>query len=163
VGPLSLEKTRPHAGKGWTDSGEAHDERGFKHRGEGEPRGVPVPPELVWILRRHLDRCGAGEDGRLFRSERGNVVGASTYSRVWQEARRLGLSPRLVDSPVAGRPYDLRHAGVSLWLNAGVPVPEVAERAGHSVDVLLRVYAKCIDGQEAAVNRRIEKALEDNE
>jgi hypothetical protein len=48
---------------------------------------------------------------------------------------------------------------VSLWLNAGVPAPEVADHAGHSVDVLLKIYAKCIDGQEATVNRRIEEAL----
>jgi hypothetical protein len=48
---------------------------------------------------------------------------------------------------------------VSLWLNAGVPAPEVAERAGHSVDVLLKVYAKCIDGQAASVNARIQQAL----
>lgn len=34
--------------------------------------------------------------------------------------------------------------------------PEVAERAGHSVDVLLKVYAKCIDGQRDQVNRAIE-------
>jgi hypothetical protein len=46
-----------------------------------------------------------------------------------------------------------------LWLNAGVPAPEVARRAGHGVDVLLRVYAKCIDGQEESVNRRIDDAL----
>jgi hypothetical protein len=59
-------------------------------------------------------------------------------------------------SPLAGRPYDLRHAAVSLWLNGGVPAPEVAERAGHSVDVLLKVYAKCIDGQRETVNKTIE-------
>jgi len=35
-----------------------------------------------------------------------------------------------VASALAGRPYDLRHAAVSLWLNAGVPATEVAERAG---------------------------------
>jgi len=64
-----------------------------------------------------------------------------------------------VPSPLAGRPYDLRHAAVSLWLNGGVPAPEVAERAGHSVDVLLKVYAKCVDGQGATVNARIEEAL----
>jgi hypothetical protein len=48
---------------------------------------------------------------------------------------------------------------VSLWLNAGVHAPEVAERAGHSADVLLRVYAKCIDGQREIANQRIQKAL----
>jgi integrase len=66
-----------------------------------------------------------------------------------------------VASPVARRPYDLRHAAVSLWLNSGVPATEVAERAGHSVDVLLKVYAKCIAGQEEMANRRIEDALGD--
>jgi hypothetical protein len=48
---------------------------------------------------------------------------------------------------------------VSLSPNAGVPAPEVAERAGHSVDMLLKVYAKCIDGQAASVNNRIQQAL----
>ena len=53
----------------------------------------------------------------------------------------------------------MRHTAVSLWLNLGVPAPEVAVRAGHGADVLLRVYAKCIDGQEAIVNKRIEDGL----
>ena len=50
---------------------------------------------------------------------------------------------------------------MSLWLNSGVPATEVARRAGHSVEVLLRVYAKCIDGQHDALNQRIEDALAD--
>jgi hypothetical protein len=48
---------------------------------------------------------------------------------------------------------------VSLWLNAGVPAPTVARRAGHSVDELLRVYAACIDGEDQLANRRITDAL----
>jgi len=48
---------------------------------------------------------------------------------------------------------------VSLWLNAGVHAPEVAQRAGHSVEVLLKVYAKCIDDDAWIMNERIEKAL----
>jgi integrase len=66
-----------------------------------------------------------------------------------------------VDSPLARRPYDLRHAAVSLWLNSGVPVTEVAERAGHSVDVLMKVYAKCIEGQKDMINDRTQDALND--
>jgi integrase len=58
--------------------------------------------------------------------------------------------------PVAGRrPYDLRHAVVSLWLNSGVPATEVVRRAGHGVAVLLKIYAHCIDGQAEAANKRI--------
>jgi hypothetical protein len=77
----------------------------------------------------------------------------------WLLDRLLALTPVQVASPLAGRPYDLRHAAVSLWPNSGVLATDVAARAGHSVDVLLKVYAKCIDGQEATVNQRIEDAL----
>jgi hypothetical protein len=49
--------------------------------------------------------------GRLFQSERGNVIAASSYSRVWKRARELGLLPDHVASVLAARPYDLRHAG----------------------------------------------------
>ncbi|ACU34561.1 tyrosine-type recombinase/integrase [Actinosynnema mirum] len=155
-GVLMLGESRPSAGKRWTDSGEVHDQRGLKHRGVKEVRPVPIPPVLVTILREHIARFGSAPDGRLFRSPNDGVVSSSTYSRVWEQARAYGLTPAQVASPLAGRPYDLRHAAVSLWLNGGVPAPEVAERAGHSVDVLLKVYAKCIDGQRETVNRKIE-------
>jgi integrase len=58
-------------------------------------------------------------------------------------------------------PYDLRHACASLMLNAGVPATEAARRLGHSVAMLLKRYANCIDGQELAANERIARALED--
>ncbi len=48
---------------------------------------------------------------------------------------------------------------MSTWLNAGVPPTEVAARAGHSVAVLLTVYAKCIDGGRATHNGRIDGIL----
>lgn len=35
--------------------------------------------------------------------------------------------------------------------------------AGHSVDVLLRIYAKCIDGQDEVAKRRISDALSDDD
>ncbi|MEU4686472.1 tyrosine-type recombinase/integrase [Streptomyces xinghaiensis] len=161
-GRIELAETRPTAGKAWTDSGEAHDRRGLKQRAAGEVRLVPIPPPLVRLLREHLDEFGTAEDGRLFASERGNVVAASSYSRVWKQARELALLPGQRTSVLAARPYDLRHAGVSQWLNSGVPAPEVAARAGHSVDVLLKIYAKCIDGQEQEMNDRIMRGLGDD-
>jgi hypothetical protein len=42
---------------------------------------------------------------------------------------------------------------------AGVLATEVARRAGHSVVVLLKMYAHCIDGQAEAANKRIADAL----
>jgi integrase len=98
--------------------------------------------------------------GRHRRSPRhGGPVGSSAYWLVWEQARKLGLPPVRAEPPLVGRPYDLRHAGVSLWLNAGVPATEVARRAGHSVDVLLKIYASCIDGDERTANQPIDDAL----
>ena len=158
-GRLVLEKSRPEVNRRWTDTAFAHEERGLKHRPVTETRPVPIPPELVAILRQHLDTFGAASDGRIFSSDRGRAVASTAISDVWAEARTLALTPAQVASPLAGRPYDLRHAAVSLWLNAGVPATQVAERAGHSVEVLLRVYAKCLDGGDQIANLRIETAL----
>jgi integrase len=122
-------------------------------------RFVPVAPQLTTLLQRHLDRFGTAPDGRLFRGEYGGPVSDSVYGRIWQRARAATLTPDEQASPLAARPYDLRHAAVSTWLNAGVPATQVAEWAGHSVHVLLKVYAKCILGQEQAARQRIEAAL----
>jgi integrase len=81
-GTVLLNRTRLSVGKQWTDSGEAHDDRGLKNRPTEEVRLVPVPPQLVAILPQHLDTFGTAEDGRLFTNERGGVVGSSTYYRV---------------------------------------------------------------------------------
>jgi integrase len=156
-GRLTLVKSRPKANRRWTDTGESHDERGLKHRGSNETRPVPIPPELVAILKEHLEEFGATTDGRLFRTRRGGIL--SHYAEVWAAARPLALTPEQVASPIANNPYSLRHAAVSLWLDAGVPATDIAQRAGHGVDVLLRVYAKCLHGGEEIANERIERAL----
>ena len=111
------------------------------------------------ILREHITEFGTAADGRIFQTERGGIVGSTAYGDVWAQTRALALAPAQAASPLARRPYDLRHAGVSLWLNSGVPATEVAERAGHSVKVLLQIYAKCIEGQQDGANRRIDDAL----
>jgi hypothetical protein len=44
---------------------------------------------------------------------------------------------------------------VSLWLRSGVDATEVVRRAGHSVDVLLRIYASVLDDTEKEANNRM--------
>nr|BFE32978.1 hypothetical protein GCM10010200_052290 [Actinomadura rugatobispora] len=46
------------------------------------------------------------------------------------------LTDAQLKTPLAKRPYDLRHARLTLWLNGGVPAADVAARAGHSVAML---------------------------
>jgi integrase len=90
---------------------------------------------------------------------RGVELPTITYRPAWAKAREDALTPEEQASPLARRPYDLRHACLSTWLNGGVYPTQVAEWAGHGVDVLLRIYAKCIDGQHELAKRRISEAL----
>jgi integrase len=158
-GELVLEASTPAAGAAWTDSGRRREERQLKHRARGETRVVPSPPALTALLHAHLEAFGTGRDGLLFSGVRGGELAESTYCRVWRKARVVALAADEVASPLARRPYDLRHAAVSTWLNAGVAPTQVAAWAGHSVAVLLQIYAKCIVGQEEAARRRIDAAL----
>jgi integrase len=157
-GRIVLAASASRAGRPWTDEGTARQERGLKHRADNETRTIPVPPVLVRRLRAHIKRYGTTVDGRIFQTARGGILQDSGYNEVWDEARREALTPAQYRSPL-GRPYDLRHAAVSLWLNSGVPATEVARRAGHGVAVLLKIYAHCIDGQADAANQRIIDAL----
>jgi integrase len=158
-GRIDLAASAARAGKDWTDDGTARQVRGLKHRAQHETRSIPIPPVLVRLLRAHLKQYGTAPSGRIFQTARGGLIQDSGYSAVWADARAAALTPAQQASPLARRPYDLRHAGVSLALNAGVPATEVARRAGHSVAVLLKIYAHCIDGQADAANKRITDAL----
>jgi integrase len=158
-GEFLLEKAAPHAGKEWTDSGRQRDDRGLKHRPVDEVRSVPIPPPLAGILRDHLAEFGTGPGDRLFRGERGDEVPVITYLRVWHKARARAFTPEVVAGPLAKVPYDLRHAALSTWLNGGVPATQVAEWAGNSVEVLLKVYAKVQDNMVREAQARMAAAL----
>lgn len=158
-GELYLPGSAPTTGVAWGDSGRRRDRRGLKHRPRNEVRVVPSVPPLTALLHEHLGAFGTTRDGHLFQGQRGGDLSESTYGRIWQEARRRALTVEEAASPLARRPYDLRHAAVSTWLNSGVEPTRVAEWAGHSVSVLLRVYAKCIAGQEATAKDRVGRAL----
>ena len=158
-GELYLPKSEPTTGAAWADSGKRRDRRGLKHRPREEVRVVPCAPPLTDLLHQHLTEFGSGPEGRLIRGPQGNNLSDSTYGRIWQKARETALTPQELASPLAKRPYDLRHAAVSTWLNGGVAPTQVAEWAGHSVAVLLRVYAKCIAGQGLTARDQISRAL----
>jgi integrase len=157
-GELRLTHAEPRSGTRWTDSRKSRERRVLKHRAVGETRPVPIHPELVTLLRARLDQYGTRHDRRLFTGPRGGVVAEWAYLEVFHTARQAAFSDAEAATPLMSRPYDLRHAAVSTWLNAGVPAAQVAEWAGHSVAVLLRIYAKCIAGQDDEAKRRIEEA-----
>jgi integrase len=146
--------------KGRDDRGTNRDRRQLKQRARGETRSAPCPPELTELIHAHVRRFGLAPDGRLFRGERNEgEVPHGTISKIWRRARAEVFTAEVLASPLAGTPYDLRHAAVSTWLNGGVPWSEVAEWAGHSVEILLKIYAKCLDGGTELLRNRVQRAL----
>lgn len=57
------------------------------------------------------------------------------------------------------RSYGVRHSGVTWRLNSGVPATEIAAWAGQSVEVLMRVYARCVTGLEDVWIGRMEDTV----
>ncbi|MFF0034511.1 tyrosine-type recombinase/integrase [Streptomyces avermitilis] len=162
-GELLLGESRPEVGGGWTDDGTSYEKRGLKRRRSGATRTVPIPPVLVHLLREHIGRYGTTDDGRLFRAARGGRVASTEYCAMWERARKTVLTPSEVRSDLAEVPYSLRHAGVSLWIKSGVDPAEVAARAGHSIAVLYRFYAKILKGGQQHSNSLISRALEEGD
>lgn len=156
-GWFRLYDARPSPGKRWTDDGELTEKRALKHRVDGESRPVPIHPELGKLLRKHVERFPTG-NGSIFRGPRGGRLGDSTYLPVFHAARKAAFTDVEAASRLARVPYDLRHAAVSTWLDAGVAPKQVAAWAGHSVEVLMRVYAKILSGKEGEAMRRILEA-----
>jgi integrase len=159
-GRLHLSRSDAEVSGTWSDSGQ-RSSRQLKHRAQGHVRLVPLAPPLVEHLRRHIEEFHIRLGDRLFRGAYGGTINAATYTDVWQRARKAALSPAEQESPLARRPYDLRHTAVSTWLAAGVDSAQVAAWAGHSVAVLHRVYAHVVEGRSDVARLRIEAMLKE--
>ena len=132
-GRVDLAASAARAGKDWTDDGTARQPRGLKHRAQHETRSIPIPPDPGPAAPQPPQAVRHRTRRRIFFTVRGVLIQDSAYSAVWADARAAALPPAQQASPLARRPCDLRHAGVSLALKVGVPATEVARRAGHSV------------------------------
>lgn len=105
-GWLTISDASITVGRAYTDDGLAHEHRGLKGRTRGRPnararkptRRVPIPPELVTMLREHIARFGTGPDGGF-----SGVSRATRYRR--RPGRRSGrrYGPQLWTTNSMGR------------------------------------------------------------
>ncbi|MFF7473184.1 tyrosine-type recombinase/integrase [Streptomyces sp. NPDC008092] len=158
-GLLNLKGGIVTAGKEWTDDGAVHEIHSLKRRAAKATRPVPIPPVLVRILRDHIARFGVAADGRIFQNAAGNYIDNAAYCVTWGRAREATLTLDEHALNLAKRPYDLRHAGISFWLASGVDPAECARRAGQSIQVLFRYYAKFLAGTRDHANQLIEASM----
>jgi integrase len=114
---------------------------------------APLKQDLAeWRL-----ACGRpGEDALIFARPDGEAWRNDDY-RNWRKrafvpaAKAAGLS--------APRPYDLRHSFVSLLINEGVSIVEVARQAGHSPEECLRTYAHTFEEFDPADRQPAEAVI----
>lgn len=116
------------------------------------PRTVPIPPVLVRLLNEWVCALESDPSDLIFRTRNGKRPAHSNWSRPWRRAlEATGQHPLRV--------YDCRHAAATTWLRAGVPLGEVAQRMGHTVETLVSTYVHALHGDDAVANRRIEAVL----
>jgi integrase len=116
--------------------------RGQVKRSTGGQRTVALPPMALEALRAHKvsqarERLASGElwtdHGLVFSSEVGTPIDPSGLRRTFARiGARAGLD--------AGFPYLLRHTAVSLLIDAGAGIEEVADLLGDDPRTLYRHY-----------------------
>jgi integrase len=154
-GRATLRESEPSPGRRYTGTDSTRQRKALKHRPIGSVRPVPLPPPLVAYLRNHLDRWPSND--AVFINGGGRTVTAENYGKVWNRIKPVVWGS---NHPAAGAvPYDLRHTAATVMIRAGVPLAEVARRLGHSVDVLLRVYAGLFADDEERSNYAIDNEL----
>ena len=97
-----------------------------------------------------------GPNALIFPRRDGSAWGDSDFGN-W---RRRTFHPAAAAAGVTGaRPYDLRHSFVSLLIQEGVSIVEVARQAGHSPQECLRTYAHVFEEFDPAERLPAEEAI----
>ena len=148
--------TRAHVPDRYLMEGESR-RRPLKGRGERARRTIPLPAELVPLLTRHLAAfTPPARNAHLFTTPSGARLNLSNFQRdAWRPARNAVFEK---GDPLRGvRRHDLRHAAITAWLNAGVPLKTAQAWSGHrSASVLLNTYLGVIAGDEDVAMARYE-------
>ncbi|MFI6344937.1 site-specific integrase [Streptomyces sp. NPDC050560] len=161
-GEVLVSESHPEVGAGWTDGGKSHDERGLKHQARNAVRAVPIPPDLRPDgPGAHRPRRGPGRSSVLGGARRPGHV-ERVLRRLGCGARSRAHSPRaeVRDGRRALPPAPCRRISVD---QTGRGPGGGAYRAGHSVAVLYRFYAKLLKGSSAHANSLIQKGPEEAE
>jgi integrase len=166
VGLLAYAGLRPQEllGLTWSDVRErtllvdkAADGQGeLKETKTGRARTVRLLRPLAEDLAEHRVRIAPGEDALLFPTPDGRPWRDSSWHAWHQSAWRPALLSAGIDYR---RPYDLRHAFVSLLIQEGRTIIDVARQAGHSPTMTLEVYAHLFDELDFTERRNAEDLI----
>jgi integrase len=147
---LALTDNIVQVSKAFTSSGIAQTTKQLKARAQRHVRRVPVPAELVAILKSYV--AGKNPDDLLFPSSRHDgALTLSVFEDRWNKV--CGGRWRL---------YDLRHLNASIMIYSGLNIIEVAKRLGHSIQVCSTVYLHAIESLNSSPTNKLDKFLKKN-
>jgi integrase len=133
-------QTDPKGGEGFVDP-----------KTDASWRTVPLAEATLLELAQHLERHGAGDDGRVFRQASGRHWRRNRFAEVWDRARRPAELPEWATF------HDLRHFYASLLIHHGENVKVVQARLGHAtagetLDTYGHLWPDSDDATRAAVD-----------
>jgi integrase len=127
---------------------------GEKETKTGGARSVRLLGPLLDDLRRL--RAQSGPDELVFP----RPAGGAWKDHDWRNWRRRVFQRAAAREGAPGiRPYDLRHSFVSLLIQEGQSILEVARQAGHSPETCLRTYAHLFEDFDPAERQLAEDVI----
>ena len=150
VSEILVSRAIVEVGTSWTDDGEVTVTKQPKARRRGHVRAVPIPDELVQLLRTYVEKIEP--QNFLFPSERtkdgSKPISLSTIEGRWARARTTHH-----------RLYDLRHTNATILIYSGLNVAEIAGRLGHSIAVCSKVYLGVMNDHQLRSNAKVDAFL----
>lgn len=114
-------------------------------KSEAGRRSVTIPPHLVPVVERHLEReVGPESDALLFPARHGGHMAPSALYTVFYPAREAAGRPDL-------RFHDLRHTGATLAAATGATLADLMARMGHSTPAAALRYQHAAQDRDVAL------------
>ena len=150
VSEIVISRAIVEVGKSWTNDGLMSVTKQPKARRRGHTRSVPIPKELVQVLKPYI--ADIDQDSLIFPGPRSKdkqqPISLSSIEELWAAARTTNH-----------KLYDLRHTNATILIYSGLNVAEVAMRLGHSIAVCSRVYLGVFNSQHSHSNAKVDAFL----
>ena len=129
----------------------------LKHRSPGTTRVVALHPDLVALLKLHLQLWPVEAHQHVFRAATGALFGENMNRYMVRGRKRMGW---VAQHPFADAvTYTGRHGFVTLMLHGGFDPAEVAEMVGNTPTVITDYYAGVINRTRNERRRKMGEAF----
>lgn len=146
---MTISESRSYVPKRYTDSGQYGENK--EPKSERSERTIGLPDDVVEVLRPLVE--GRHPSEPLFVGPKGGRLSPDRY-------RQREFGPAAKRAGYGGyTPHDLRHHCASVLFRDGVPPGSIAKYLGHTVAVLLDVYAGFFEEDDRRVVEALNRAV----